>query len=81
MLALDAYVARMLLLLRASIWLNLSAAFYGSEVEVKISKSQVEKAGRILSDPLRPYDEIALELDYAFEEYRKEHLEPLARPC
>lgn len=46
---------------------------------MKISKSQVDKAGRILSDPLRPYDEIALELDYAFEEYRKEHLEPLTK--
>ena len=44
-----------------------------------ISKSQIDKAGKILSDSDREYDEITLELDYIFEQYRKEHLEPLTR--
>lgn len=43
------------------------------------SKSKIDKAGRVLSDKLREYDEIALELDYVFEDFRKDHLEPLTK--
>lgn len=42
-----------------------------------ISKSKIDKAGIILSDTKRDYDELSLELDYIFEEYRKDHLNPL----
>lgn len=44
-----------------------------------VSRSKIDKAGAILSDQSRDYDELALELDYVFEDYRKEHLEPLTR--
>jgi len=44
-----------------------------------VSKSKIDKAGVILSDPTREYDEISLELDYVFEDYRRDHLEPLTR--
>ncbi|MGF6256849.1 RelA/SpoT domain-containing protein [Ensifer sp. LBL] len=43
------------------------------------SKSQIDKAGTILSDATREYDERSLELEYIFEDYRKKHLEPLTR--
>jgi ppGpp synthetase/RelA/SpoT-type nucleotidyltranferase len=43
------------------------------------SRSQIDKAGFVLSDIDREYDETALELDYVFEDYRKQHLEPLTR--
>lgn len=46
---------------------------------VKISKSKIDRAGVILSDTSRKYDEVSLEMDYIFEEYRKSHLEPLTR--
>ncbi len=42
-----------------------------------VSKTQIDKAGRYLSDPNREYDETALELDYVFEDYRKSFLLPL----
>lgn len=44
-----------------------------------VSKAQIDKAGQILSDLNRPYDETALELEYVFEQYRKDHLEPLTK--
>lgn len=44
-----------------------------------ISKSRIDRAGTILSDPNREYDELALELDYIFEDYRKQHLRPLTQ--
>ncbi|WP_245708088.1 RelA/SpoT domain-containing protein [Celeribacter baekdonensis] len=44
-----------------------------------ISKSKVDKAGRILSDKDRNYDELSLELDYVFEEFRKSYLAPLTK--
>ncbi len=43
------------------------------------SKTKIDKSGKILSDQTRDYDEIALELDYVFEDYRKSHLDPLTR--
>lgn len=43
------------------------------------SKSKIDKAGQILSDQGREYDELALELEEVFEDYRKNHLEPLTR--
>lgn len=43
------------------------------------SKTKIDKAGRYLSDPKRDYDEEMLELELIFDEYRKEHLEPLTR--
>ncbi|GAA0290025.1 RelA/SpoT domain-containing protein [Rhodovulum strictum] len=43
------------------------------------SKSEIDKAGRILSDPKREYDETALKLDFVFADFRKEHLAPLTR--
>lgn len=43
------------------------------------SKSKIDKAGQVLSDPNRDYDELALELDYVFEDYRRDHLEPLTQ--
>lgn len=43
------------------------------------SKTQIDKAGRILSDASREYDETSLEMDYIFDEYRKNHLEPLTK--
>ncbi|MFG1362005.1 RelA/SpoT domain-containing protein [Xanthobacter versatilis] len=42
-----------------------------------ISKNKIDKAGTILSDKERQYDETSLEMDYIFDEYRKDHLEPL----
>lgn len=44
-----------------------------------VSKSKLDQAGRILSDPDREYDELALELDFVFEDYRGAHLPPLTR--
>ncbi len=44
-----------------------------------ISKSKIDKAGKVLCDVSREYDELALELDYVFEDYRREHLEPLTK--
>lgn len=46
---------------------------------MSISKSKVDRSGAVLSDGNRPYDEITLEFEYVFEEYRKDHLEPLTR--
>lgn len=43
----------------------------------KPSKSQLDRAGRILSDKEREYDDVALELDVAFEDFRRDHLSPL----
>ncbi|MEQ9210464.1 MAG: RelA/SpoT domain-containing protein [Pseudomonadales bacterium] len=43
------------------------------------SKSQIDKAGRYLSDARREYDEEVLALELIFDEYRKSHLEPLTR--
>jgi ppGpp synthetase/RelA/SpoT-type nucleotidyltranferase len=43
----------------------------------KPSRSQLDKAGRVLSDNTREYDETSLELDLVFEEFRKQHLKPL----
>lgn len=43
------------------------------------SKSKIDKAGRILSDVSREYDEISLESEQVFDDYRKLHLEPLTR--
>ena len=43
-----------------------------------VSKSKIDKAGKVLSDQDREYDEVSLELDYVFEDYRKEHLQPLS---
>lgn len=44
-----------------------------------LSKSKIDRSGEILSSTKREYDEISLELDYVFEDYRKNHLEPLTR--
>ncbi|WP_317673476.1 RelA/SpoT domain-containing protein [Thioclava sp. A2] len=44
-----------------------------------ISKSKIDKAGKVLSDKGRVYDELSLELDYIFEDFRKAHLEPLTK--
>ncbi|MCW2248420.1 ppGpp synthetase/RelA/SpoT-type nucleotidyltransferase [Azospirillum fermentarium] len=41
------------------------------------SKSQIDKAGIILSNDSHRFDETWLESDYIFEEYRKKHLSPL----
>lgn len=46
---------------------------------MSLSKSRIDKAGKILSDSAREYDELALELDYDFEDYRASHLAPLTR--
>ncbi|WP_149142391.1 RelA/SpoT domain-containing protein [Gemmobacter caeruleus] len=43
------------------------------------SKSKLDRAGRYLSDSSKDYDEEMLELEMLFDEYRKEHLEPLTR--
>ncbi len=43
------------------------------------SKTKIDKAGRYLSDASREYDEEMLELEDVFDEYRKEHLEPLTK--
>ncbi|MEC7761753.1 MAG: RelA/SpoT domain-containing protein [Pseudomonadota bacterium] len=43
------------------------------------SKTKIDKAGRVLSDQNRPYDEESLEFDIVFEEFRGDHLEPLTR--
>lgn len=44
-----------------------------------VSKTKIDKAGKILSDVEREYDELALELDYVFEEFRSSHLVPLTQ--
>ncbi|EPY03558.1 RelA/SpoT domain-containing protein [Magnetospirillum fulvum] len=44
-----------------------------------IPKSKIDKAGQVLSDRDRVYDELSLELGYVFDEYRKMHLEPLTK--
>ncbi len=44
-----------------------------------ISKSKVDRAGQILSDTEREYDEASLDAEYILDEYRKAHLEPLTR--
>ncbi|MFN3442186.1 MAG: RelA/SpoT domain-containing protein [Rhizobium rosettiformans] len=49
------------------------------QAETVYSKSRIDKAGHILSDLNRPYDEITLELEYVFEDYRRRHLAPLTR--
>lgn len=43
------------------------------------SKARIDKAGRYLSDTDREYDNEMLELELIFDEYRKDHLEPLTR--
>lgn len=48
-------------------------------VIIVVSKAKIDKAGRYLSDSSRDYDEEMLELEMIFDEYRKEHLEPLTR--
>jgi hypothetical protein len=47
--------------------------------EMVYSKSKIDKAGHILSDLSRPYDELTLELEYVFEDYRRRHLAPLTK--
>lgn len=44
-----------------------------------VSKSKIDKAGSVLSISGRDFDEVTLELEYVFEDYRKQHLEPLTR--
>lgn len=44
-----------------------------------LSRSKIDKAGRLLSDLKRIYDEATLEAEYVFDDYRKRHLEPLTR--
>ncbi|MGV1803921.1 RelA/SpoT domain-containing protein [Agrobacterium vitis] len=44
-----------------------------------LSNSKIDKAGRTLSDLNREYDEMSLEMEYIFENYRKNHLEPLTK--
>ena len=39
-----------------------------------VSKSKIDKAGLILGDQGRAYDETTLEMEYLFEDYRKRHL-------
>jgi hypothetical protein len=39
------------------------------------SKSKIDKAGLILGDQGRAYDETTLEMESLFEDYRKRHLE------
>lgn len=43
------------------------------------SRARIDKAGRHLSDQNREYNDEMLELEMVFDEYRKEHLEPLTR--
>jgi ppGpp synthetase/RelA/SpoT-type nucleotidyltranferase len=45
----------------------------------KYSKSKIDKAGSILSQADREYDETTLEMEYVFEDYRRYHLEPLTK--
>ena len=42
-----------------------------------VSKNKIDKAGATLSDKERQYDDISLEMDYIFDDYRKNNLEPL----
>ncbi|MEG1452091.1 RelA/SpoT domain-containing protein [Brevundimonas sp.] len=46
---------------------------------MKISKTQIDRAGISMSDDSIPYDETKLKYDIIFDEYRKEHLEPLTQ--
>lgn len=43
------------------------------------SKSKIDRSGQVLSDRTQEYNELVLELEYVFEDYRKQHLEPLTR--
>lgn len=44
-----------------------------------LSKSKVDRAGKLLSNPNSEYDEKMLEFDLVFDEYRRSHLEPLTQ--